>query len=568
MVQTVGAFRAMVDQGAALTASVDTLRRGEADLAAGLSQAKRTGLLPDTAKPALSQLTGATAIIATGDEAEAARQALRRAEATIAVLSNANAVMDNTAFRAALPDATTAVSAFAEMADQAVKTALATNRETAAVTGDALVATIISTFVALALAVAASLFLALYVSQRGILAPLATLRHQMVRLAEGDTEAPAEAMIRRDEIGAMAATVEVFRANAVKRAEIEREAEAVRAEAQRVAEETAAERRVSSAARALTIDHLSKGLARLAEGDLGCRIETPFAAAHEPMRLRFNQTVDALRETIAEIGERAASIRAETGAMQGSAHQLSDRTATQAAAVEQTAAALGEITRTVGETASRAGEVGRIVDLARQGAEQSSEVVRQSVVAIHRIKQSSDQIAGIVDLIDGIAFQTNLLALNAGVEAARAGESGKGFAVVASEVRDLAQRSARAAKEIEALIDGSGRAVASGVSLAEQAGRMLGTIVGDIRAASSSVDAIAEAAQDQSLSLGEISQAIGALDRNTNMNAAMAEETMAASRQLAEDTMALTRLLARFSGDGLDAAFSRPGSAAGRSRAA
>jgi len=173
-------------------------------------------------------------------------------------------------------------------------------------------------------------------------------------------------------------------------------------------------------------------------------------------------------------------------------------------------------------------------------------VVKEAITAMDKIDQSSKEISNIIGVIDEIAFQTNLLALNAGVEAARAGEAGKGFAVVAQEVRELAQRSAKAAKEIKSLITASGSHVANGVSLVSKAGDALQEIAGQVQEINQDIVAIVDAAREQSLALGEINQSINQVDQSTQKTAAMVEEQTAASHGLAEEAKALFELLEQF----------------------
>jgi methyl-accepting chemotaxis protein len=225
---------------------------------------------------------------------------------------------------------------------------------------------------------------------------------------------------------------------------------------------------------------------------------------------------------------------------------LSRRTENQAASLEQAAAALGEITSTVRRSSEGAIQAKRAVNSAKTGAEQSGVIVSQAVSAMSEIESSSRQITQIIGVIDEIAFQTNLLALNAGVEAARAGDAGRGFAVVASEVRALAQRSAEAAKEIKGLISESSRQVAAGVDLVGQTGQALKRIVEEVAEINDLVSQIAASAEEQSIGLQEVNTTVVQMDQVTQQNAAMVEQSTAASRQLADETTNLQALIGRF----------------------
>lgn len=294
------------------------------------------------------------------------------------------------------------------------------------------------------------------------------------------------------------------------------------------------------------ISELAAALRSLSEGDLTKTLERPFVPSMEQLRRDFNATIEKLSETLTTVGHNASAIAAGSRELGDSAEAFSRRTEQQAASVEETAAALEEITTTVADSSQRAEEAGRLVAETKRGAEQSGTVVRNAVAAMDQIEKSSREITNIIGVIDDIAFQTNLLALNAGVEAARAGEAGKGFAVVAQEVRELAQRSASAAKEIKALITASSEHVRNGVGLVGQTGKALEEIVTQVGDINTNVAAIVKASKEQTIGLREINSAINSLDQTTQQNAAMVEESTAASLRLANEADALHMLLAQF----------------------
>lgn len=290
-------------------------------------------------------------------------------------------------------------------------------------------------------------------------------------------------------------------------------------------------------------------LTRFANGDLSQKIEEPFIAALDRLRTDFNAASEKLRRAMATVADNAKAISAGSNEIRTAADDLARRTEQQASSVEQTAAALEEITTTVKDSSRRAEEAGALVARTRDQAEHSGQVVRNAIAAMDHIERSSREISNIIGVIDEIAFQTNLLALNAGVEAARAGEAGKGFAVVAQEVRELAQRSATAAKEIKNLILTSGAHVENGVALVTRAGEALQEIASQVREIDTNVVAIVEAAREQSTALGEINQAVNTVDQGTQQNAAMVEEQTAASHSLASEAAALFQLLDQFKFD-------------------
>jgi methyl-accepting chemotaxis protein len=301
-----------------------------------------------------------------------------------------------------------------------------------------------------------------------------------------------------------------------------------------------------AAERQLVTETLGAAMSKIAAKDFSCRMPDDLPEAYYRLRDDFNAALAQLAETIDAIGSGAAQILSGANELQGSAEDLARRTERQAAAIEETAAALEEITTTVGETSRRAREAGDLVGNTRSRAERSGQVVSQMVEAMRAIENSSGEIGNIIGVIDEIAFQTNLLALNAGVEAARAGDAGKGFAVVAQEVRQLAQRSAQAAKEIKQLIGNSAEQVQTGVKLVGETGRILTEISEDVPLINRQISAIAESSREQAIALREINAAINASDQDTQRNAAMVEQSTAATNTLVEEVKQITSKLSEF----------------------
>ncbi|MDQ0458141.1 methyl-accepting chemotaxis protein [Rhizobium paknamense] len=298
--------------------------------------------------------------------------------------------------------------------------------------------------------------------------------------------------------------------------------------------------------RVYAVDTIGAALASLAAGDLAVKLDKPFAADFESLRNNMNEAIAQLNGTLSAVSQSTDLIDSGTREISHSAQDLSKRTEQQAASLEETAAALDEITANVNNASKRAEEARHATQTADASASRSGEIVAEAVNAMARIEASSSQISNIIGVIDEIAFQTNLLALNAGVEAARAGEAGKGFAVVAQEVRELAQRSAQAAKEIKELIRNSSEEVRNGVKLVSETGDALKTIQQNIVAVNEHMQAIASSAREQATGLSEVNTAINQMDQVTQQNAAMVEESNAASATLASETDRLRNLISRF----------------------
>jgi methyl-accepting chemotaxis protein len=381
---------------------------------------------------------------------------------------------------------------------------------------------------------------------RGIAAPVVAMTAAMNKLAAGDHSVAVPAIGRKDEVGQMAGAVETFKQAAIEKIRFEKQA----ADAQRAIDEervrNEAVRAESSKQQAFVVGSVATGLERLSAGELTFRLSERFAAEYESLRGDFNNAMEKLQDTMRVIASNAVTIRSETDQISHASEDLSRRTEQQAASLEETAAALDEITATVRKTAEGAKYANGVVTNARAEAEQSGQTVQEAVEAMSAIEASSGEISQIISVIDEIAFQTNLLALNAGVEAARAGDAGRGFAVVASEVRALAQRSAAAAREIKTLISASSQQVSQGVSLVGETGKALGRIVTEVAQLSTVVADIAASAQEQAAGLQEVNTAVNHMDRVTQQNAAMVEESTAACHSLAQETERLSALIGAF----------------------
>jgi methyl-accepting chemotaxis protein len=319
-----------------------------------------------------------------------------------------------------------------------------------------------------------------------------------------------------------------------------------------------AEREAEAQTLQQVVGALDEGLGRLAGGDLGYRIRKTFPADLEALRINFNKALSALNDTMAGVGGNSAAVREGSQEMRAGADQLAERTERQAASLTETASAIGAITDAVKTQISRAEQAERIARDAQSQTQESGRVMRETVAAMEAIQGSSRQINQIIGVIDEIAFQTNLLALNAGVEAARAGDSGRGFAVVAQEVRELAQRSSAAAKEIAGLLQKSTREVEAGVSLVERAGTGLGGIGRHVEAINHQIGEMMLSTREEADTLRQINLAVADLDAMTQQNAAMVEETTAAIHRLASEAGEMDSRLGNFTLADVPVADNRP----------
>jgi methyl-accepting chemotaxis protein len=376
--------------------------------------------------------------------------------------------------------------------------------------------------------------------------PLAGLVSDVATLSNGVYTQPIAGQDRSDETGSVAKALEGFRHQLADTKRLEAEANSQRQMTEAERGRSEAERAESSALQRDIVGRLADGLAQLSSGNLNFRLSGDFPGEYGKLKTDFNSAVASLEETIQTVNASVGNIGGGTSEISKGAGDLSQRTEQQAASLEETAAALDQLTSQVNSSAENARVAAKSVETASSDANKSGEVVQKAIDAMRGIEKSSTEISNIIGVIDDIAFQTNLLALNAGVEAARAGEAGKGFAVVAQEVRELAQRSANAAKEIKTLINTSEVQVREGVNLVGKAGGALENIAEQVIQINGLIRQISQSASEQAVGLKEINSAVNQMDQVTQQNAAMVEETTAASMALNDEAQTLKSLVARF----------------------
>jgi methyl-accepting chemotaxis protein len=298
----------------------------------------------------------------------------------------------------------------------------------------------------------------------------------------------------------------------------------------------------------LAVEHEVQSIvAAVGNGELEKRIAIEGKTGlFEALSMGVNQLADSLSQVVSRVKVAAAEVSRGSDELSRGNSNLSQRTEEQASSLEETASSMEQMTSTVKQNSDNAAQANQLAAAAREQADQGGMVVGNAIKAMGEIHQSSKKMADIIGVIDEIAFQTNLLALNAAVEAARAGEQGRGFAVVASEVRNLAGRSAAAAREIKTLIHDSVRKVEEGSALVSQSGETLTQIVASVKKVSNIIDEIAAAGREQTAGIEEVNKAVMQLDSTTQQNAALVEQAAAASEAMAQEARALSDSMARF----------------------
>jgi methyl-accepting chemotaxis protein len=409
--------------------------------------------------------------------------------------------------------------------------------------------------------------------------PIARLSQTMEQLSRGNLDVSVRDTERRDEMGAMARTVEVFRENAIKVQDMS-QAEAVRI----VADEEARRKMMGELQQAFgnvvdsaiagdfskrvdtefpdaelnalagsvnaLVDTVDRGLeetgqvlASLAETNLTHRVNGTYQGAFAKLKDDTNAVAEKLTDIVGQLRRTSRGVRSATSEILAGANDLSERTTKQAATIEETSATMEQLAATVLTNARKAGEASGKSAAVSQTAEEGGAVMRQATDAMARITSSSGKISNIIGLIDDIAFQTNLLALNASVEAARAGDAGKGFAVVAVEVRRLAQSAASASADVKALIEQSASEVSGGSKLVADAASKLEAILTGIRENSLVMEGIARDSKEQASSIEEVNVAVRTMDEMTQHNAALVEQTNAAIEQTEGQASELDRIV-------------------------
>jgi len=355
--------------------------------------------------------------------------------------------------------------------------------------------------------------------------PIVALTQAVTDLSRGSNDIAIPGTDRGDELGAMAQAMLVFR-------------------------DAAIERQRAVAEREEAVARIGKHLAAVAHSDLTVRL-TGMPPAFQSLASDFNEAMERLCQAMGAVNESIGTINLTSGEIEHAMTDLASRSEDQASRLQLSSSTMANLSANIEANASLAVGVSGSMRDAREEATNGGEVVGRAIQAMGKIETATHEISEITAMIDNIAFQTNLLALNAGVEAARAGEAGKGFSVVASEVRALSMRATEAASEIKKRIEAVGVNVRTGVSLVNETGSALETIIARVGDVTEAVTSIADAVRDQSVALRKVSETIGAMDKMTQQNAAMVEETNAATKNLNHEARQLAATFAGFRiGDG------------------
>jgi methyl-accepting chemotaxis protein len=350
--------------------------------------------------------------------------------------------------------------------------------------------------------------------------PIVELTKAVTDLSRGKNDIDVPGTERSDELGAMAKAMLVFR-------------------------DAAVERQQAIVEREQAVARVGEQLAAVANSDLTVRL-TDMPAGFEALARDFNSAMERLCQAMSEVNESIGSITLTSNEIEHAVTDLAGRSEDQAARLQLSASTMASLTVNIEQNAGLAVGVSGSMREAREEAESGGEVVGRAIQAMGQIETASAEISEITAMIDNIAFQTNLLALNAGVEAARAGEAGKGFSVVASEVRALSMRATDAASEIKARVESVTSHVQTGVSLVNETGTALKAIIARVGEVTEAVSRIAEAVSEQSAALRKVNDAIHAMDRMTQQNAAMVEETNAATKNLTQEANVLEKTFSSF----------------------
>ncbi|MBB2154717.1 HAMP domain-containing protein [Gluconacetobacter diazotrophicus] len=398
-------------------------------------------------------------------------------------------------------------------------------------------------------AIIAGVLIILFFSAWQITGPISALAETMKKISKGNYNTSIPFWDKRDEIGIVSNVLFHFQQNLQNARHLEKEAanlrEAADVEKKRVDAENAERTKMQKD----LLDGLARGVKALSQGDLSFRYTEAFPWEFEELRANFNEALVSLSDAMRDVSDSVSVIANSSSEVSTASEDLAKRTEQQAANLTETASSVTFVATAVQKTAGAGAEAHASAQLAQDNATRSRDIMTTLSQAMAEITESSKQVFDIINLLDGITFQTNILALNAAVEAARAGETGNGFAVVASEIRSLAQRSADSTNEIRVLINRSSDGIRNGARFVDQANGAVKDIVDRILFITDSVSQIASAAKDQAFSMSEINTTVSQMDKVTQQNAAMVEQTTAASHNLASEARKLKAIVDRFKAD-------------------